>query len=79
MGRKRSLASLRKEAARLQQKSIVSRIKKAARNIPETSTRFQLELDIAARKAAKKETRKLKKKGKKAILSFLSDLKRGRI
>lgn len=88
---KKSIAQLVRELDRLQKKSLVNRTKRASSKIgrilrqhklPESvyqkSTRFQLELDIAARKAAKKKTRQVKKKGRKAILSYLSDLKAGR-
>ena len=71
-----TLAELHQEAAKLQKKSILSRLKKAARNIPETSTRFQLQLDIAARKLAAKETKKLKKKTKRSLVKFVRDLRK---
>ncbi len=67
---------LRSEAARLQKKSILSRLKKAARNVPEKSTRFQLEVDIAARKLAAKETKRVKKKGRKSLMNLIRDLRK---
>ena len=51
-------------------------MKKAARNIPETSTRFQLQVDIAARKLAAKEAKKVRKKGRKSLMNLISDLRK---
>ena len=80
MGRKKphkmTTDELRREAVKLQKKGIVSRLKKAARNIPETSTRFQLQVDIAARKLAAKEAKKVRKKGRKSLMNLISDLRK---
>ncbi len=74
---KMTLEELRRAVAERQAKGIIARTKRAIENIPNTSTRFQLELELAARQAVSKEIAKTKAKYKDKKRGFLERVWRG--
>lgn len=72
-----TLEELRRAVAERQAKSVFARTKKAIKNIPNASTRFQLELELAARQAISKEIAKQKEKFRGKNRSFLQRVWRG--
>jgi hypothetical protein len=71
---KLTLDELRRAIAERQANSIINKTKKAIKNIPNTSTRFQLEVELAARQAASREVAKLKKKYREKKRGFLNTI-----
>ncbi len=74
---KMTLEELRRAVAERQARGVIARTRRAIKNIPNTSTRFQLEVELAARQAVSKEIAKTKQKYRDKKRPFLERLWRG--
>ena len=66
---------LRRKVALMQKKGIVSKIRNLKQSVPEASTRFQLQLELAGRKEIGKQKKKIKRSTRRSLLNLYRELR----